>query len=376
MKIGVLTGGGDCPSLNAVLRAIVKSAIYEFGMEVTGFMDGFWGLIHNKVIPLDINKASGILAQGGTILGANNKCDPFRMPVGSNGDTRYENLSQQCVHNYRSHKLDALVVIGGDGTLTVANKLCKMGIPIVAVPKTIDNDVMETDITCGFDSAVTTATDAIDKIRTTAESHHRVMVIEVMGRYVGWLSLYAGIASGADIILIPEIPYDIGVIAKHILRRKEAGKSFSLVVVAEGAIPIDGNLVLREYVQDSHDPVRLGGIGDRVAKEISRLTGLESRITVLGHIQRGGSPTAFDRILATRLGSAAIEQVALGTYGVMVGIRGNVVVPVPIEAAVSQLKTVPPYCSLLGIARNLGTSFGSDEVAIPDRESLPLAKSA
>ncbi len=357
-RIGVLTGGGDCPGLNAVIRAVVKTAILEFGYEVIGFEDGYYGLVKNKFRKLPLDSASGIITVGGTILGTSNKDNPFKFNVGTPANPKYKDCSDQVVKNYKKHNLDALITIGGDGTLTVASMLEKKGLRIVGVPKTIDNDIWGTDITFGFNSAVTTAMEAIDKIHTTATSHHRVMLIEVMGRYAGWIALEAGIAGGAEVVLIPEIPYTIENICRVILDRKKHGKKFSIVVIAEGSKPKGGQLVVRQIVKDSPEPIRLGGIGVVVADQIEKCTGMESRVTVLGHLQRGGSPTAFDRILATRFGVEAVKLVAEENYGNMVALRGTKVVPYPIKKAVSKLKLVPKNHPLVRIARSIGVSFG------------------
>ncbi|RMG60109.1 MAG: ATP-dependent 6-phosphofructokinase, partial [Deltaproteobacteria bacterium] len=270
----------------------------------------------------------------------------------------YRDCSDLVVENYKKHGLDALITIGGDGTLTVASMLEKKGLKIVGVPKTIDNDIWGTDVTFGFNSAVTTAMEAIDKIHTTATSHHRVMLVEVMGRYAGWIALEAGVAGGAEVILIPEIPYTIDKICQVITERKKHGKKFSIVVIAEGSKPKGGQLVVRQIVKDSPEPIRLGGIGMVVADQIEKCTGMESRVTVLGHLQRGGSPTAFDRILATRFGVEAVRLVAEEKYGNMVALRGTKIVPYPIKNAVKKLKLVPKSHPLIRIARSIGVSFG------------------
>jgi ATP-dependent phosphofructokinase / diphosphate-dependent phosphofructokinase len=308
-KIGVLTGGGDCPGLNAVIRAVTKTALRR-DLEVIGISEGFGGLVTGQAVFLGERDVSGILPRGGTILGTSNRDDPFRFPVGeSDQGIVYEDRSSTAIETIEKLGIDVLVVIGGDGTQTIGLKLSRMGVKVVGIPKTIDNDLMETDVTFGFDSALRTATEAVDKLHTTAESHHRIMVLEVMGRNSGWIALEAGIAGGGDVVLIPEIPFEFTSVAGSIMRRRERGKRFSLVVVAEGARLPDGRVVSRTSPAGQ---TVLGGVGEQVAKELEALTGTESRITVLGHLQLGGSPTAFDRILATRFGVKAVELVCDG----------------------------------------------------------------
>ena len=358
-KIGILTGGGDCPGLNAVIRAAVKTAIIQYGWKVIGIEDGFEGLLkEGKTRPLLYDDVKGILSRGGTILGSSNRGNPFEYKFREGGKIVTEDRSSVLMDNLRSQKIDALVVIGGDGTLSIALRLSKMGVRVVGVPKTIDNDLASTDVTFGFDTAVNTATEAIDKIRTTGESHHRVMIVEVMGRYTGWIALQAGIASGADIILIPEIPFNMDKVCEVINERIKSGRNATIIVVAEGAKPDGGDVSVRMVVEDSHDPIRLGGIGDMVAHEISRKTNLETRVTVLGHIQRGGIPSAFDRTLATRLGVAAVDTLAAGDYGKMVCLHATHIEAVAIEDAVSQLKKIPPDGEVVKAAQSIGVSFG------------------
>lgn len=357
-RIGVLTGGGDCPGLNAVIRAVVKTAVHQYGIEVVGIKDGFLGLIEDRMIQLGNEDVSNILAQGGTILGTSNRANPFNLQV-KEGDTWvHHDVSSRVVEHYEKRGLHGLICIGGDGTLSVAKGFLTRGLRIIGVPKTIDNDLSETDITFGFDTAVANATDAIDKVHTTAQSHHRVMVVETMGRYAGWIALYAGLAGGGDIILIPEIPYDLKKIVHDIRERVRRGKHSSIVVVAEGAKPAGGDVVVKKMVEGSFDPVRLGGIGIKLADEIEGLTEIECRAIVLGHIQRGGTPTAFDRILATRFGNEAVKLMVDGENGLMVSLKGSELVPVPIEKAVGKLKTVPLDSPLIAAARSLGLSFG------------------
>ena len=358
-RIGVLTGGGDCPGLNAVIRGVVKASIGQYFMEVIGIEDGYEGLIRKRVTPLDWKSASGILTQGGTILGTSNIANPFRWPVkGKDGELEFTDISDNVVEFVKELGLDNLVCIGGDGTMAIAQKISQKGIRLVGVPKTIDNDIWGTDITFGFDSAVSVATDAIDKIHTTAMSHHRVMVIEVMGRNAGWLALESGIAGGGDVILIPEIPYEIDVICDVVKKRSKEGRRFSIVVVAEGAKPAGGEQVVQRVVEKSTDPVRLGGIGNKVAHDIETRTGLESRVTILGHLQRGGTPTPFDRILATRFGVKAAELCFDGVGGVMVAVRGSDIVAVPLADIAGKTRTVDPNHPLIDVARRVGTCLG------------------
>lgn len=357
-RIGVLTGGGDCPGLNAVLRAVVKTAMVKYGYEVVGFKDGYRGLVLNDFIKFESGNVSGILDKGGTILGTSNRDNPFNFKVEKDGISEYKDMSQTVIDNVNALKIDCMVLIGGDGTLTSARDFARKGLKVIGVPKTIDNDLSATDTTFGFMTAVETATDAIDKLHSTAESHHRVMILEVMGRYAGWIALESGIAGGADVILLPEIPYDINKVAQKIIERKNAGKSFSIVVVSEGAKALGGELVVSKVLKDSPDPIRLGGVGNKVADEIEALTGIETRVTVLGHLQRGGRPVPFDRILSTRYGVAAVELINNGKFGLMVGLQGNSIVDVSLEEAVGKLKTVPPDGELVNIAKSVGVGFG------------------
>jgi 6-phosphofructokinase 1 len=354
-RIGVLTGGGDAPGLNAVIRAVVKSAC-NCNCEVIGLEDSFDGLIEpNRWRLLKPSDVTGILRIGGTILGTTNRGNPFAYPVQTTGGTR--DYSARCVEMFHELKLDALVVIGGDGTLSIAHEFHKRGIPIVGVPKTIDNDIVETTNTFGFDTAVSFATDAIDRLHTTAEAHHRVMVVEVMGRYAGWIALYAGVAGGADVILIPEIPFDLQKVARRIREREGLGARFSIVVAAEGAKPVGGKATVMkeahgEYVE------RLGGIAAIVAAELEKLTGKESRSVVLGHLQRGGAPTSFDRVLATRFGARAVELLLEGTFGHMVAFHPPDIVSVPLEKIVGRTRNVPPDFDVVRAARAMGISLG------------------
>lgn len=327
-RIGILTGGGDCPGLNPVIRAAVRKASLE-GYEVVGIKNGWQGLIKNETVKLDVASVSGIIHRGGTILGTS-RTNPYKEKEGLN----------RLLENYKKLKLDALIAVGGEDTLGVANKLVKEGLHVVGVPKTIDNDLSETDYTFGFDSAVNIVTEAIDRLHTTAESHHRIMVVEVMGRHAGWIAVHGGIAGGADIILIPEVPIDVDEVVAILKKRHARGKLFSIVVVAEGAALKEGSNVVTDQERDAFGHVKLGGIGDVLGNLIEKLTGFETRVTVLGHLQRGGSPTAFDRVLGTRFGVKAVELVKDGKYGYMVSLRGNEITSVPIEKAVGKLKTV------------------------------------
>ncbi|MHB1126698.1 MAG: 6-phosphofructokinase [Bacillota bacterium] len=357
-RLGVLTGGGDCPGLNAVIRAVAKTAFLQ-GYEVVGFLDGYSGLVEGKHLILEPQHTSGLLHRGGTILGTNNRDNPFHFPVGSvNGEIEYRDLSDQALANLDKLGIECLIAIGGDGSLACARDFCRKGAKIIGVPKTIDNDLAATDQTFGFDTAVTTATEALDRLHTTAESHHRVMVLEVMGRYAGWIALQSGLAGGADVILIPEIPWEIEHIARKVQERKENGKHFSLIVVAEGAKLPGGDMVISHRIEGSADPIRLGGVGQVVASLVQKSTGVESRVTVLGHIQRGGSPTAFDRVLATRFGAAAAELAINGQSNLMVSLQGWEIAPVPLAEATARLRLVPRDGQLVQAARSIGICFG------------------
>ncbi len=348
-RIGLLTGGGDCPGLNAVIRAVTKTAIFQHGAEVIGILDGYAGLVAEQFYPLTVNEVSGILIRGGTILGTSNKSDPF---------DKKNDRSKEAAAFVEKLGLDGLIVIGGDGTQTSALKFFEMGLPIVSVPKTIDNDLPGTDVTFGFDSALSVATEAVDRLHTTGESHKRVMVLEVMGRYAGWIALRAGIAGGGDVILIPEIPYVMERVCASIHARSKRGRKFSIVVVAEGAKPKGGERVVSRIDPNSPDPIRLGGIGTQVAQQIEAATGLESRATVLGHLQRGGTPTPYDRWLATRFGVHAVELVQKKKFGQMVSLRGTQIKSVPLKEAVSGLRLVDPNCEEVLTAKSVGTCFG------------------
>jgi 6-phosphofructokinase 1 len=357
--IGVQTGGGDCPGLNAAIRAVVKSAILKCGYRVLGIERGFDTLIQgHRPRELTLSDVRGILPRGGTILGTANRGNPFSYPVTVRGKRVVRDMSHVVVRRLRALRLRALVVIGGDGSLSIAAELKRKGIPLVGIPKTIDNDLEATDVTFGFHSAVVTATEAIDKLHTTAESHHRVMVLEVMGRYAGWIALHSGLAGGADIILIPEIPFNMSEVAAKVRERARLRSPFSIVVVAEGARPRGGRRVLLKTAEENRGVERLGGIGAWVANEIATRTGVETRVTVLGHLQRGGSPTMYDRILATRFGVHAVDLIARGRFGRMVCLRGRDMGSVPIEKAIAKAKLVPPRGELVLAGESSGISFG------------------
>lgn len=361
-KIGVLTGGGDCPGLNAVIRAVTKAAIIENGWEVIGFKDGFKGMVENSYMPLNLRSVSGIGHTGGTILGSSNRDDPFNFHRTVNGQTQTSDESDRAIANIKNLGIDAMIVIGGDGSLHIADCFYRKGIPLVAVPKTIDNDLSATDVTFGFNTAVDTASEALDRLHTTAESHHRVMILEVMGRYAGWISLHAGISGGADVILIPEIPFKLDYIINKIHQRYEQDKKFSIIVVAEGAHPADGEMVVQKLIANSHDPIRLGGIGNKLAQDIEDASEIETRVTVLGHLQRGGMPIPYDRIISSRYGVAAVHAVKEGRFGSMVSLKGTSIETVPIVDAIKELKRVDPEGELVKTARALGISFGAAEI--------------
>jgi ATP-dependent phosphofructokinase / diphosphate-dependent phosphofructokinase len=357
-RIAILTGGGDCPGLNAVIRAVTKKAIYEKGLDVIGIEDGYEGMIKNRFQKLEAIDVSGILTLGGTILGTSNTGNPYRHATRKGKNIEFKDVSRQAIQNLKRLEVSSLVCIGGDGTLSIAYRLFKDGVPVVGVPKTIDNDLRGTETTFGFDSAVSIATEGIDRIHTTAESHHRVMIVEVMGRRAGWIALHAGVAGGGDIILIPEIPYDIDVIVEKVRERNKKGKRFSIVVIAEGAKPKEGETVVQRIVKESTDPIRLGGIGFVLGGQIEKMTGLETRAVAMGHLQRGGSPTAFDRVLATQLGTKAVEMIENREFGFMVGVKGNSFTKIPLQTVAKGPRLVPPGHPLIKAARSVGTCFG------------------
>lgn len=357
-RIGVLTGGGDCPGLNAVIRAVTKAAMHRYKLEVYGIEDGYLGLIQNRMRPLAWSDVSNILTLGGTILGTSNQANPERYAVQRDGKTEFANVTDRVIEHARANRLDALVCIGGDGTMTGAANLIRNGINCIGVPKTIDNDLEGCDQTFGFDTAVTTATDALDKIHTTAMSHHRVMVVEVMGRNAGWLALHAGVASGSDVILIPEIDYDLGKVCELLEYRSRVGKRFSIICVSEGAKPKGGDLVIQRRVETSPDPIRLGGIGNKLAKDIEDAIGLEARAVILGHVQRGGTPTAADRVLATQYGYHALQLLVGGAVGKLVVQKDGKISEVDITHVAGKQRKVPVDHSLIATAKAVGTSFG------------------
>ena len=358
MRIGVLSGGGDAPGLNAVIRAVTKTAIFKYGWEVTGIIDGFEGLLTpTKTRQLTSWNTRGILFVGGTILGTTNRGNPFAHKTVVNGREIVEDMSSMVLTNISELGLDCLFVIGGDGSLKIGHRLYKLGVPVIGVPKTIDNDLSATHVTFGFQTAVDTATEALDKLHTTAESHQRVIVLELMGRYAGWIALEAGLAGSADVILIPEIPFSMDKVAEKLLERKKAGRKSSIVVVAEGAKPQGGEMAVREKAADGY-VLRLGGMGETVGQEIHQRTGFDVRVTVLGHVQRGGSPCPFDRLLATRYGAAAVELVAQKKFGEMVSYQPPEITSVPMEQAIDKMRLVDPEGDLVKMAAGIGVSFG------------------
>ncbi len=329
MRVAVLTGGGDCPGLNAAIRAVVRKSVVRFEDEVIGYLDGWRGVLEGDSMPLDIERCRGILPRGGTILGTS-RTNPYTIDGGP----------ERAMATLERDGVDALIAIGGEDTLGVADRLAASGMPVVGVPKTIDNDLSGTDLTIGFDTAVQIAAEAIDRLHTTAESHDRVIVCEVMGRHAGWIATYAGIAGGATAILVPEEPFDIDAVCEYLRHRHSFGRYASIVVTAEGALPAEGTITVASPELDQFGHPRLGGIGNTVAAEIERRTGFESRVTILGHIQRGGTPSAFDRVLATRFGTAAADAVHEGAWGEMVALHGARIERVPIADAVATLKTL------------------------------------
>lgn len=357
-RIGVVTCGGDCPGLNSVIRAVVKTATINYGYEVIGFKDGYLGLVYNRFMKLKLGDASGLLDRGGTILGTTNNFDPFKVLVDHDGENQYRDLSDRVADTLRMHDIRCLIVIGGTSTISIANRLIEKGINIISIPKTIDNDVPATDATVGFMTSVNTATQALDKLHSTAESHHRVMILEVTGSSAGWVSLQSGIAGGADIILIPEIPYDINLVAKRILERKNEGKSFSIVVVSEGSRPLGYDRAQDPVIGDDDDAQNINGIGSQLASELERLTRLEVRVTVLGYLLRGGEPSPYDRILSTRLGASAVNMIAADQYNMMAAIKNDQLCPVKISEIAGKIKTVPLDGELVKIARSIGVSLG------------------
>ncbi len=360
-RIGILTGGGDCPGLNPVIRAVVKRSVTQLGWEVVGIEDSFQGLIDHplRTVELDRDSVRGILAKGGTILGTKNGANPFACKmVDPDGSVRFVDRSDDAVEAVRILELDGIIAIGGDGTLHTSQRMMERGVNMISVPKTIDNDIAGTDVTFGFNTAVEVATDAIDRLHSTAESHDRVMVMELMGRDCGWIALHAGIAGGADVILLPEIPYDPQLVCDKIRRRQAKGRFFSIVVVAEGAKELGGDVAVVDGPGAGGRKRRLGGAGLRVADMIEERTGVECRVTVLGHLQRGGTPLGADRLLATRFGMGATVLAEQDRWGEMVALRGTEIVGVPIAECGGKLKTVPPDGEIVNAGRKLGIEFG------------------
>ena len=339
-KVAILTNGGDAPGLNAVIRAICKTCEKQ-KIEVYGYIEGYKGLLENNYVKLSTNSnASGILAKGGTIISSSNATNVFNLPSEKNGKKVFTDESDKCVENIKKAGFDCIFTLGGDGTQKSARDFSLKGINIIGIPKTIDNDVAHTDITFGYNTAVSIATEALDRLHTTAESHKRILVLEVMGRYTGWIGLESGIAGGADVILIPEIPFDYDIIAKSILKRKKTGKEFAIVVVSEGAKEKDGEIITKRIIENSPDGIRLGGIGERVSLELEKRTGLESRNTVLGYVQRGGTPTSFDRVLSTKYGSFAVDLALKGIFNVLVTLKDNKLTYVTLEDVVGANKVI------------------------------------
>lgn len=366
-KIGILTGGGDCPGLNAVIRAVVKTAIVKYGLEVVGIKKGYHGLYHKDFISLTLDSVQEILSEGGTILKSSNKDNLFKYPVRDekgeivkkDGEIIYEDVSHVAVENLKEEGIDALFILGGDGTLTSGRDFSRLGVNVIGIPKTIDNDLSCTDYTYGFDTAINVVSDSLDRLRTTAKSHGRIMVAEVMGRGAGWLTLHGGIAGAADVILIPEIPYDINKVAEKIKADFEKGKDFAIVAVAEGAKPKDGEAVVLKVREDSPDPIRLGGIANVVADQLEELCNNEARATQLGHTQRGGTTSAHDRVLSSRYGCVAVEYAMQGKFGNMVVLRGDKIECESLENVIGRgNKLVPVNCELVEMAKAMGVCFG------------------
>ena len=357
-RIGVMTAGGDCPGLNAVIRAVAKTALGSYGFEVLGIEDGFLGLIQNRMRPLNNESVSNILTLGGTILGTNNRVSPRTYLAKTDSGMETRDVTDRCLDHIAQNHIDALVVIGGDGSMSITADFVRLGINCIGVPKTIDNDLYGTDVTFGFATAVSIATEALDRIHTTAASHHRAMIVEVMGRNAGWIALHSGIASGSDVILIPEIPFNIEIICDYVNHRAKHGKRFSIICVSEGARPKGGRQVVNRMDPTSPDPIRLGGIGQKIADDIESTTGIETRTVKLGHVQRGGTPVPADRVLATEFGNKAIELLASGERARLVVMQGRTVTHIPLEDAAGKQRLVPVDHPLISAARNVGTCFG------------------
>lgn len=359
-RLGILTSGGDCPGLNAVIRAVVKTARCRYGIEVFGIEDGYLGVLEKRGHVLGASDVTGILHQGGTILGTDNRANPFRVPMMRGKKLIFEDRSDEAVKHLKELGIEALIAVGGDGTLSIANKLSKKGVSVIGIPKTIDNDLSCTDYTFGFDTAVSITTEALDRLHTTASAHHRVMILEVMGRNAGWIALYAGSAGGADVILIPEIPFNVQNICEAVTERSLHGKRYSLIVVAEGAFEAGKKVIEKAPDKLNPYPTKLGGIGEYLRHQIEKITGLETRTANLGHIQRGGSPTAYDRNLGTLFGKAAVDLVAEKKWNHMVGFVGNEIRSFPISKAVSRVKTVPHNHRLIKAGKAIRISFGNE----------------
>ncbi len=358
--LGDLTGGGDCPGLNAVIRAVVLTA-ERGGVRVSGIRNAYSGLLHKSYVHLEGETVEDLLQRGGTCLGSSNRDNPFAFMMTIDGEHRRVDVSDTILGNFREAGFDGLIAIGGDGTLSITYQLTQKGLPAICVPKTIDNDLLATDVTFGFDTAVGTATEAIDRIRTTAESHGRIMVIEVMGRNAGWIALFSGLSGGADIILLPEIPFSIEAVAAKIREDRTAGKNFTIIVAAEGARQRGGEVVVKAMVDDPTEPRRLGGVGNVVGGLIEKMTGIETRVTVLGHIQRGGSPSTYDRNLSTRFGVHAALSAIEGRFGNLVALRRGEIALVPLAEAAKGQRLVPPDSDFIRVARAVGISFGDEE---------------
>ena len=362
-KIGILTGGGDCPGLNAVIRSVTRCAIHDYGWEVWGIEDGFAGLIEGRIHPLTWDAVAGILTHGGTILGTTNKTNPFLYAKKKKGrQVEYKDASHQAMKLFKSGQFDTLVCVGGDGTLSYARRFAKEGLPIVVIPKTIDNDVPSTERTVGFYTAVHTATESIDKLYTTAASHHRAMVIEVMGRDAGWLALASGLATGASITLIPEFPFDIKKVCDRVMQRSSVGRRFTIIVVAEGAHPADGKKIFQRKADDVTQPMRLGGIGHWLSTQIEEKTNIESRSVMLGHILRSGSPIYQDRIFATMIGCEAVHRLATGERNMMMAWGKGELLSVPIKNVPSGNRLVPKNHPWIDAARSMGAIFAESSL--------------
>jgi ATP-dependent phosphofructokinase / diphosphate-dependent phosphofructokinase len=357
-RIGILTGGGDCPGLNAVIRAVVLHARGTLGWDVIGIEDGFTGMYEQRYVELTPRSVAGLVSRGGTVLGSSNRANPFAYPVKRpGGGEEIHDVSDRCVANVEQLDLEGLILVGGDGTMSIGQKLMAMGLRVVGVPKTIDNDLEATEYTIGFQTAVEVASEAVDRLHTTAESHDRIIICEVMGRYAGWIAMAAGMAGGADVILIPEIDYDLKRVVSSLNRRHARGNTYSIIVAAEGARPKGGSYaVVRSG--DATQQERLGGAGQRLAEEMRHVCEYDVRVTVLGHIQRGGSPCAFDRLLATRFGAKAVELLSCGQFGQVAALRSGEIVSAPLDLAVAKLKRIDPDGELVRSARSLGIELG------------------